>query len=79
MRVGHGRENEQLRHQQDLEHARHECEHCRAQAAAGLRAAADEAAIGNLSVALKRATAAMGDLETAQRACEHWRSLNPLD
>jgi len=77
--VLHRRESEQLRHEQDLEHARTECERARQQAATGLRAAADEAAIGSLEAALRHATEALGDVEKAQEACQRWRSLNPID
>lgn len=77
--VRHGREDQQLRHELDLDHARMQCESAREQAAAGLREAADETASGSLDTALKRAASALGDLEEAQRACERWQRLHPID
>ena len=73
------REKEQMQHQRDLDHAHDECQRLRQEAAAGLRGAADEAATGKLDVALRHAAGAMGDLEAAQRACAHWKSLHPID
>jgi hypothetical protein len=75
----HGREDKQLQHEHDLEFARQECERAREKAAAGLREASEQAATGSLDTALKRAAAALGDLEEARRACERWNSLHPID
>lgn len=77
--VRHGREDQQLQHEHALEYAREECERAREQAAMALRAAAEETATGSLDTALKRAAAAIGDLEEAQRACERWQRLHPID
>jgi hypothetical protein len=77
--VRHGREDKQLQHERDLELAREECEFARERAAAGLRAASEQAANGSLDSALKRAAAALGDLEDARRACERWNNLHPID
>jgi hypothetical protein len=77
--VRHGREDKQLQHELDLDHAREECERTRQQAATGLREAAEQAAAGSLDTALKRAAAALGDLEEARHACERWKSLHPID
>ena len=52
---------------------------CARSAAAGLRGAADEAGTGHLDVALRHAKAALADLEAAKQACDHWKSLHPID
>ena len=75
----HGREDKQLQHERDLELARQECELARERAATGLREASEQTATGSLDAALKRAAAALGDLEEARRACERWKSLHPID
>jgi hypothetical protein len=73
------RENEQMQHKRDLDHAYEECQRLRQEAAAGLRGAADEAATGKLDIALRHARSAIADLEAAQQACAHWKSLHPID
>lgn len=73
------RENEGVQHQKDLDHAHHECQRLRQDAAAGLRGAADEAGTGHLDVALTHARSALADLEAAKRACDQWKSLHPID
>ena len=73
------REKEGMQHKRDLDHAHEECQRLRQEAAAGLRGAADEAATGKLDIALRHARAALTDLEAAQRACAHWKSLHPID
>jgi hypothetical protein len=73
------REKEQMQHRRDLDHAHDECQRLRQGAAAGLRGAADEAATGKLDVALRHARTALADLEAAQQACAHWKSLHPID
>ena len=68
-----------MQHKRDLDHAYEECQRLRQEAAAGLRRSADEAATGKLDIALKHARAALTDLEAAQQACAHWKSLHPID
>jgi hypothetical protein len=68
-----------MQHKRDLDHAHEECQRLRQEATAGLRGAADEAATGRLDLALRHARAALADLEAAQRACDHWKSLHPID
>jgi pyridoxal biosynthesis lyase PdxS len=73
------REKENIQHKKDLDHAYEECRRLRQEAAAGLRGAADEAGTGHLDVALRHAKAALADLEAAKQACDHWKSLHPID
>jgi hypothetical protein len=73
------REKLGTQHQKDLDHAYRECQRLRQEAAAGLRGAADEAGSGHLDVALRHAKAALNDLEAAKQACDHWKSLHPID
>jgi len=73
------REKENIQHKKDLDHAYEECRRLRQEAGAGLRGAADEAGTGHLDVALRHAKAALADLEAAKQACDHWKSLHPID
>jgi hypothetical protein len=73
------REKEAVQHKKDLDHAYEECQRLRQEAAAGLRGAATEAGTGHLGLALRHAKAALVDLEAAQKACDHWKSLHPID
>jgi uncharacterized protein (DUF3084 family) len=68
-----------MQHKKDLDHAYQECQRLRQEAAAGLRGAADEAATGKIDVGLRHARQALADLEAAQKACAHWKSLHPID
>jgi hypothetical protein len=73
------REKEGMQHKKDLDHAYEECQRLRQEAAAGLRLAADEAATGKIDIGLRHARGALSDLEAAQQACAHWKSLRPID
>jgi predicted RNA binding protein with dsRBD fold (UPF0201 family) len=77
--VRHGREEAQVRHRQDLDQARAECERAREQAAVRLSNAARAAASGNLDFALQQAQAGSAEVEIAQKACERHRQLSPSD
>ena len=68
-----------MQHRRDLDHAYQECQRLRQEAATGLRVAADEAATGKIDIALRHARQALAELEDAQRACAHWKSLHPID
>jgi len=68
-----------VQHRKDLDHAFEECQRLRQEAAAGLRHAADEAATGKIDIGLRHATQALINLEAAQQACAHWKSLHPID
>jgi hypothetical protein len=68
-----------MQHRKDLDHAHEECQRLRQEAAAGLRLAADEAATGKIDIGLRHARRALADLEDAQTACAHWKSLHPID
>ncbi len=74
--VRHGREEAQVRHRQDLDQARAECERAREQASVRLSSAA---ASGNLDFALQQAQAGSAEVEIAQKACERHRQLSPSD
>ena len=76
--VRHGREEAQVRHRQDLDQARAECERAREQASVRLSSAAASAS-GNLDFALQQAQAGSAEVEIAQKACERHRQLSPSD